>query len=95
MNSDGTHIDVTQIPKRPCTIFGQTCDSTDKVVPFEHDDLPIMLPNDLEIGDWICIGGLGAYSASVNTQFNSMRALTKIYIMNIAQESESNQSSNF
>lgn len=54
-----------------------------------------MLPSDLEVGDWICIGGLGAYSASVTTKFNQMRALSKVCIMNIPIEQENLNSSQF
>lgn len=46
------------------TIFGPTCDSTD-VLPFKVD-----LPADLDEGDWIEFGQMGAYSNSMSTKFN-------------------------
>jgi len=31
-----------------------------------------LLPTNLNVGDWICFGGLGAYSKSMQTNFNGM-----------------------
>lgn len=44
--------------------FGPTCDSLDMMKG------PFMLPADVCEGDWIEIGGLGAYSKSMQTNFN-------------------------
>jgi len=46
------------------TIYGPTCDSTD-VLPYKVD-----LPADIDEGDWIEFGQLGAYSNSMSTHFN-------------------------
>ncbi len=46
------------------TIYGPTCDSTD-VLPYK-----IELPADIDEGDWIEFGQLGAYSNSMATHFN-------------------------
>ncbi len=44
--------------------FGPTCDSLDMMEgPFE-------LNNDIDVGDWIEIGQLGSYGATMGTQFN-------------------------
>lgn len=44
--------------------FGPTCDSLDVMKG------PFMLPSDIREGDWIEIGGLGAYSKTIQTRFN-------------------------
>jgi diaminopimelate decarboxylase len=31
------------------------------------------LPVNMEIGDWICVDGMGAYSSGVSTNFNGMK----------------------
>ncbi len=46
------------------TIFGPTCDSTD-VIPYKID-----LPADINEGDWIEFGQMGAYSNAMTTRFN-------------------------
>ena len=45
-------------------LFGPTCDSTDRM------EGPFHLPADVGEGDWIEIGQLGAYGASLRTAFN-------------------------
>ncbi len=51
-------------PDMPFSFFGPTCDSTDVM----HG--PFMLPNNIQEGDWIEIGQLGAYGSSLRTAFN-------------------------
>jgi ornithine decarboxylase len=51
-------------PDMPFSLFGPTCDSTDVM----HG--PFMLPNNVQEGDWIEIGQLGAYGSSLRTAFN-------------------------
>ncbi len=46
------------------TLFGPTCDSTDTMRG------PFLLPDDVQEGDWIEIGQLGAYGAALRTGFN-------------------------
>jgi len=50
------------------SFFGPTCDSIDTMKG------PFMLPSDIAEGDWIEIGGLGAYSKSMRTNFNGFHA---------------------
>lgn len=45
-------------------LFGPTCDSLDKIKG------PFHLPSNIQEGDWIEIGGLGAYGASLQSKFN-------------------------
>jgi ornithine decarboxylase len=49
---------------RPFAFFGPTCDSADYMKG------PFWLPADVEEGDWIEIGQLGAYGACLRTAFN-------------------------
>jgi ornithine decarboxylase len=46
------------------SLFGPTCDSTDRMRG------PFMLPADVTEGDWIEIGQLGSYGACLRTAFN-------------------------
>jgi ornithine decarboxylase len=49
---------------RPFALFGPTCDSAD------HMKGPFLLPADIDEGDWIELGQLGAYGACLRTRFN-------------------------
>ncbi len=49
---------------RSFRLFGPTCDCADRM------DGPFLLPGDVREGDWIEIGQLGAYGASLRTAFN-------------------------
>ncbi len=51
-------------PLVPYSFFGPTCDSADVMRG------PFLLPADIEEGDWIEIGQLGAYGACLRTGFN-------------------------
>lgn len=51
-------------PARAFTLFGPTCDSLDRM------DGGFWLPEDIAEGDWIEIGQLGAYGATLRTAFN-------------------------
>ncbi len=48
----------------PFAFFGPTCDSADYMKG------PFLLPADVQEGDWIEVGQLGAYGASLRTAFN-------------------------
>jgi ornithine decarboxylase len=50
--------------QRPFAFYGPTCDSADFMKG------PFWLPADVEEGDWIEIGQLGAYGACLRTAFN-------------------------
>jgi len=58
----------------PFTIFGPTCDSLDKL------SRQVPLPSDIEEGDWIEIGTMGAYSNSSRTAFNGFFPNTLVEI---------------
>jgi diaminopimelate decarboxylase len=49
-----------------CTMFGMTCDGQDIIAK------NISAPMDLDVGDWLCFGGMGAYTYSTKTEFNGM-----------------------
>ncbi len=58
----------------PFTLFGPTCDSND-VVPHQF-----ALPKDIEEGDWIEVGGVGAYSNALQSSFNGFTTDTFVAI---------------
>ena len=59
---------------RPFTLFGPTCDSND-VVPHQF-----ALPKNIAEGDWIEVGGVGAYSNALQSSFNGFTTDTFVAI---------------
>lgn len=53
--------------KEKATIFGMTCDSTDFI------SVDVVVPQDLQIGDWLCLEGMGAYTFSMSSNYNGMK----------------------
>ena len=51
-------------PLRAFALYGPTCDSADYMKG------PFLLPEDIDEGDWIELGQLGAYGACLRTRFN-------------------------
>jgi ornithine decarboxylase len=49
--------------KSPCSIFGRTCDSLDWIANSDSME-------ELNVGDWLYIPTMGAYTASTSTEFN-------------------------
>ena len=49
---------------RDFALYGPTCDSADRMKG------PFLLPEDIDEGDWIELGQLGAYGACLRTGFN-------------------------
>jgi ornithine decarboxylase len=54
----------SKAPLRAFALYGPTCDSAD------HMKGPFLLPDDIDEGDWIELGQLGAYGACLRTGFN-------------------------
>jgi ornithine decarboxylase len=54
--------------------YGPTCDSMDTM------DGPFYLPADIQEGDWIEIGQLGSYGATMRTQFNGFFSDTTVEV---------------
>ncbi|MDX2142262.1 MAG: type III PLP-dependent enzyme [Rhodospirillaceae bacterium] len=52
----------------PFMFYGPTCDNLDKMKG------PFLLPEDTQEGDWIEIGMLGAYGATMQTRFNGFHS---------------------
>ena len=50
----------------PCSIWGQTCHGTDRIV--EQCILP-----DLQVGEWLLFHNMGAYTVSCSTTFNGFQ----------------------
>jgi ornithine decarboxylase len=55
----------TEAPRRqtPAILFGRTCDSLDWIANAQSMD-------ELEVGDWLYIPQMGAYTAATSTEFN-------------------------
>lgn len=49
-----------------------TCDGMDVLAK------NINLPVDLKVGDWLVFGGMGAYTVGPRSEFNGMKALSRI-----------------
>jgi len=62
------------LPHQPFRFAGPTCDSVDMM------NGPFMLPNDVQVGDWIRIEQLGAYGEVSRTGFNGFDATHKITV---------------
>ena len=56
--------DPADAPQRGFTLFGPTCDSADRM------EGPFLLPEDVDEGDWVELGQLGAYGVCLRTAFN-------------------------
>ncbi len=54
----------SRAPLRPFSFYGPTCDSLDAMPG------PFWLPDDVNEGDWIEIGNLGAYGIAMRSRFN-------------------------
>ncbi|WP_376874939.1 type III PLP-dependent enzyme [Albirhodobacter sp. R86504] len=61
----------------PRIVFGPTCDSVDRL----PGDL--MLPADMEEGDYVLFQGMGAYSMATNTRFNGFGAMEVVTAMSL------------
>ena len=61
---DGIDSNDGAAPLQEFVLFGPTCDSADRMQG------PFLLPDDIDEGDWIELGQLGAYGACLRTGFN-------------------------
>ena len=64
---DGVSVDGatdSEAKLRAFALYGPTCDSADFMKG------PFLLPEDIDEGDWIELGQLGAYGACLRTRFN-------------------------
>lgn len=61
-------------PDQEFSFFGPTCDSADRMAG------PFLLPADAREGDWIEIGQLGAYGASLRTPFNGFDRTILVHV---------------
>jgi len=58
-------------------MFGMTCDGADVICEnFEFN-------NQVDVGDWLCFGGMGAYTITAKSRFNGMDAGTKIHVCDV------------
>ena len=59
---------------KPFSFYGPTCDDMD------HMAGPFLLPEDVQVGDYIEIGMLGAYGCAMRTGFNGFSAETLVEV---------------
>ena len=50
-------------PSTPAIFFGRTCDSLDWIATSKSTE-------ELEVGDWLYVPDMGAYTTSTSTEFN-------------------------
>lgn len=67
--------EVDEVGEINATIYGHTCDGLDIVAK------NVVLPDNIEIGDWFCFGGMGAYTHSLVSAFNSMISVQQILVL--------------
>ena len=63
------------------SFYGPTCDDAD------HMAGPFLLPDDIEVGDYIEVGMLGAYGCAMRTGFNGFTAETIVEVADEPMES--------
>ena len=54
------------------SIMGMTCDGMDIIAK------NILVPIDAQVGDWLCLGGMGSYTYGCRSKFNGMNSTQKI-----------------
>ncbi len=59
---------------KPVTVFGPTCDPVDRL------PVKLALPRDIETGDWIEFGLLGAYGSATATRFNGFTSERYLHV---------------
>ena len=59
---------------RAFSLYGPTCDSADYMKG------PFLLPEDIDEGDWIELGQLGAYGACLRTRFNGFESTRTVEV---------------
>jgi diaminopimelate decarboxylase len=59
-------------PLQDATLFGMTCDGMDVIAK------SIGVPGDLQVGDWLCLGGMGAYTYGSRSNFNGMKSTERV-----------------
>ncbi|CAD8045762.1 unnamed protein product [Paramecium sonneborni] len=69
------------------SIFGMTCDGADIIVK------NITAPIDMQVGDWLCMQGMGSYTIGQKSTFNGMQSTSKIYKWDGQLEQQSQESS--
>jgi len=72
VDGKGKRMPIEEDKFRVGSIFGMTCDGHDVVAK------NMALPQNINVGDWLIIGGMGAYTVGPKSTFNGMSATKKI-----------------
>ncbi|MEC8665133.1 MAG: type III PLP-dependent enzyme [Pseudomonadota bacterium] len=79
------HEDGQQVALKAFRFAGPTCDSVDMM------NGPFMLPENIQVGDWIRLEQLGAYGEVSRTDFNGFGAVQKIIVRAHRQQEDNLQ----
>lgn len=79
------HENGQQVAMKAFRFAGPTCDSVDMM------NGPFMLPEDIQVGDWIRLEQLGAYGEVSRTDFNGFGAVQKIIVRAHRQQEDNLQ----
>lgn len=67
--------------KSPCVLFGRTCDSLDWIANVSEME-------ELEVGDWLYVPDMGAYTTATSTEFNGFPKPDVIETDDVPEEKE-------
>jgi len=76
------HLEMVTHNKSNGTLFGMTCDGLDVIAK------NISMP-EMNVGDWIVVGGMGAYTYGVKSLFNGMSATQRVVTLKNEDRMES------
>jgi ornithine decarboxylase len=78
LDGDGERKKATTSEKnaRPSIVYGPTCDGIDIVSDW------LELPEDLEVGDALCVPNMGAYTSAAASDFNGYATTRRVYVEN-------------
>jgi len=72
VEGNGKKVNINPESFKVGSIFGMTCDGHDVIAK------SIALPQNIKVGDWLIIGGMGAYTVGPKSTFNGMETTNKI-----------------
>lgn len=73
INNQTNQIAEKQTKVIPTSLFGMTCDGLDVI------SKNVGLPENLKVGDWLCLSGMGSYTFGPKSGFNGMHSTTRIF----------------
>jgi len=74
LDEQGKLTDVDYSNAKKCSLFGMTCDGRDIIAS------SMLIPDNLAVGDWLCFDGMGSYTVGPVTEFNGMKAISRVCV---------------